>query len=324
MKSRFSISNFLWDAWCVCSLVGIWPRFIEPNLLRTTPFRLSIPRLPQSLNGLKILQFSDLHFHSGIPSFFIDKLKKRISELKPDLILFTGDFLCYSKLNEKEKLTSFLQSFHAPYGCYAVLGNHDYANFVSLNDEGEYDVINPSNSSIARGLKRLFQNLPLKKRSTQKALETPVKEELISLLKDTPFQILNNTTIQLPVGKSKINLCGLGEYTLGKCLPEIAFKNYDPALPGIVLVHNPDAVPMLQKYPGDLILSGHTHGGQVYLPWIWKKFALMENQELLRGLKKIGRKWVYVNVGVGSVLPFRWRAVPEVLLVTLEGDNDGA
>ena len=65
-------------------------------------------------------------------------------------------------------------------------------------------------------------------------------------------------------------------------------------------------------------MCGHTHGGQVNLPWFWKKFTLMENPQLKRGLVRMLDKWIYINRGVGSIMQFRWFAKPEILLLTLE------
>lgn len=317
--SRFA--DFIWDVWCAISIVGIWPRFIEPKLLRTTRLCLEIPKHPPSANGIKILQLSDLHLHAGVSPSFLKRLKFRILQLEPDVIVFTGDFLCYGQMKQVEELKLFLSGLCAPYGCFAIFGNHDYTHFVSVNEEGEYDTLNPSESSLGRGLKRLFKKVVLQKRSTKAALQTPENAALIELLKNTPFQILNNKTIQLEIRNSRINLTGLGEYMLGKCLPDVAFKDYDKNLPGVILLHNPDAIPLLRNYPGDIVLCGHTHGGQVYLPKLWKKFALMENQNFLRGLKHAEGKTIYINSGVGSVLPFRFFAPPEILLLTLTGSE---
>jgi predicted MPP superfamily phosphohydrolase len=85
----------------------------------------------------------------------------------------------------------------------------------------------------------------------------------------------------------------------------------------VVLVHNPDGVKTLRGYPGDVVLSGHTHGGQVNLPWMWKRFAVLENPAVRRGLYYLEGKWIYVNRGIGSVMKFRWFAVPEILSITL-------
>ena len=105
---------------------------------------------------------------------------------------------------------------------------------------------------------------------------------------------------------------------LGQCRPEKGFEGYQANYPGIILVHNPDGIKTLQDRPGELILSGHTHGGQVYLPWMWKRFTRLENPAVRRGLYHLDGKWIYVNRGIGSVMKFRWFAVPELLSVTLQ------
>lgn len=311
-KHLINWPDFLWNIWCIFTVVGIWPRFIEPYILSVKRMMLPISNLPPSLEGLKILQFSDLHLHPRVPNFFLASLIKKINALKPDVIVFTGDFLCYSKIQETERLKNLLKSIKAPYGCYAILGNHDYEQFVSVNEKGEYDVLTKRSSSISLGLKRLFSSICLTKKMTKAASLVQLNKPLVELLKETPFELLHNTTKLIPIKGTYLNLCGLGEYILGRCQPEEAFKSYDRQYPGIVLSHNPDSVPLLINYPGDIILSGHTHGGQVNLPWMWKKFALMENPELLRGLTKTKNKWIYVNRGIGSVMPFRWFSIPEI------------
>lgn len=316
--STRSLRDFLWDIFCIASLLGIWPRFIEPRLISTTKLSLPIPHLPEALHGFKILQLSDLHLNPQISDSFLEKLVYKIKNLQPDLIVFTGDFLCYSLMQDPTRLRTLLRSFSAPYGCYAILGNHDYAECVSINKNGEYDVIEEDSSSLGKAFKRMFTNITLKKTVTQKAQKVPLHAPLIELLSETPFRLLHNQTIQLTVNGSKLNICGLGEYMLGRFHPEEAFKNYERNSVGIVLLHNPDAAPHLKCYPGELILCGHTHGGQVNLPWLWKKFTLLENMGFKKGLIKLDKKWVYINRGIGSIIPFRWFSVPELLLVTLE------
>jgi uncharacterized protein len=316
-KKKFSLTDLLWDLWCIISVVGIWPRFIEPNLLQVTKLHIQIPNLPKDLEGLKILQFSDIHLNQQTHLFFLNKLIRKINKLKPDIIVFVGDFLCYSELKDQERLQSFLCSLSAPHGCFAVLGNHDYSQCVSINKDGEYDVIEKGSSQITQGFSRLFSNTKLAKAFTNRIKNVPLNEQLLSLIKKTPFELLHNSTKIIPFKGSHINLCGLGEYTLGRSLPQQAFQSYNPQFPGIVLAHNPDSIPGLQKYPGDLILCGHTHGGQVNLPWMWKKFTLLENMQYKHGLLKENDKWIYISRGVGSVMPFRWFAMPEIVFITL-------
>lgn len=315
-KKKFSVTQFLWDLWCVLSLIGIWPRFIEPKLIKSSKIKITLPNLSDDIANLKIVQFSDLHFNPDVSDRFLNKLTSKILSLKPDLIVFTGDFLCFSNLQEKNRLKKFLNSLQARFGCFAVFGNHDYDQFVSVNDHGEYDVIKPSSSTVVKGFKRLFSKKVLKNSVTKRAIETPIHQELLDLLKETPFNLLHNENALITIGKSKFNICGLGEYSLAKCLPDIAFKNFDPTYKGIVLSHHPDSFSLLKHYPGDLILSGHTHGGQVNLPFFKKKFILLENRDLVRGLIDKENKKIYITRGVGSVMKFRWFSMPEVLLVT--------
>jgi predicted MPP superfamily phosphohydrolase len=219
---------------------------------------------------------------------------------------------------DQDQLKKFLNGFSATYGCYAVLGNHDYESPVSINSKGDYDIVTPPVSSISRGIVRLFSEVKLTKKTTEQVKMIGYHQALMKLLKETPFNILDNETQTIAIKGTYLNICGLGEYTLGKSLPKKAFRTYDKNFPGIILTHNPDSIPLLKGYPGDIVLCGHTHGGQVYLPWIWKKLTIMENREYLKGLVRTQNKWVYISRGLGSVMPFRWFSRPEITLITLE------
>lgn len=314
-----STADFLWDAWCITSLVGIWPRFIEPRLVTTTVLTMKIKDLPAELNGLKILQFSDLHFHDQVPSSFLERIYSKVKEFAPDIIVFTGDFICQSVLEDKERLLTFLNNFpKAPFGNFAILGNHDYSEFVSVNDEGVYDIVEPYVSHIGKAIKRLFKRTKFPVAMNPRVKQIPMHEELINLIKQTPFQLLHNSTQTIQVKNTGFNICGVGEYMLGRFDPETAFKNWDPKYTGIILAHNPDCAVQLSEFPGALVLSGHTHGGQVNLPWINNKFVLIQNRNLKQGMVYVDNKWVYINRGIGSVMPFRWFAPPELLCLTLD------
>lgn len=314
MAKKNSIQSILWDLWCTVSVVGIWPRYIEPKIISST--YLNIPLAPE-LKGLKILQFSDLHLHRDVSDRFLNRISKKILKFKPDLIIFSGDVLCYSQLKEPERIKKFFNSLSAPYGCFAILGNHDYDQCVSINAAGDYDLLEKHTSSISQGLKRLFSSTKLSGKISARVYSIPVKQELIALFQETPFKLLHNESVLIDVKGTKLNIVGLGEYILGRCLPELAFSHYNPDYPGLVLAHNPDSIELLKSYPGEIMLSGHTHGGQINLPGLKNKFILMENPDLDRGLIRKYGKSIYVNRGIGSIVPFRWFAVPELLHITI-------
>lgn len=316
MSKKKEWGDFLWDTWCLLSGIGIWPRFIEPHLLCTSQIFLPIEASSSCLKALKIAHFSDLHWSSDFSEARLEKLLKKIKKMQPDLICFTGDFLCYSKLEDENRLFSFLQRLEAPLGCFAILGNHDYDQPVHVNRQGIFDIKTPSyTSKIEQGVDRfLFPVLPIGE-TTEEVKQIQMHEGLMQLMKKTQWTVLHNQTVLIPYNKSYINICGLGDYALGQFKPEKAFNNYQASYPGIILSHNPDTIPLLENYPGNLILSGHTHGGQVNIPGIWQRLSELRYPEYKSGLKKIGSKFAYINRGIGHTMPFRWFAPPELTLL---------
>lgn len=307
--------NLAWDTWCCLSVVGIWPRYIEPNLLFTTRSTIALPDLPKDLEGFKILQFSDLHYSSSSSFRFLNQLSKKINREKPDLIVFTGDWVVRSKLERPQPLIDFCISLHAPFGAYAILGNHDYEQYVSRSNDGKCHVVTEQQPPIKKAFKTLFGS-----KSKPSAHSIPPlfpHPHLADCLKQTPFQLLHNETRLIRIKDTYLNLCGLGDLWLDQCHPQSAFANYDTQFPGIILTHNPDSFVQLQNYPGELLLAGHTHGCQVNLPWLWKRFCGVEHLDYCRGLVSVGDKLGYVSRGISSQQPFRWCSPPEIHLITL-------
>lgn len=314
-----SFSDWLWDAWCTVSVIGIWPRFLEPRALLPTAIDLFIQDLPHALDGFRVVHWSDLHFQRSLSDAFLDKLHTSIQQLDPHLILFGGDFLSYSHMDESLRLQTFLNRFSAPCGCFAVLGNHDYQEGVMVDEAGDYVKAHSAGSQTKKAFSRLYRGAPrITGKVTSHVQEIPPHVGLVEMLKETPFTLLHNQRVVISWQGAHLNLCGLGEHTLGRADVAATFAGYDTDLPGIISVHNPDAIPHLNSCPGELILAGHTHGGQVNLPWIRKRCTLMENDRYSKGLMHENGKWIYINRGVGSTWKFRWFALPEVLRITLK------
>lgn len=326
-SSRFW--NLIWDIWCVVSIVGIWPRFIEPRLLSTTKLTIQLPDLAQVFNNFKILFFSDIHISSITSKKFLAKVSKRIAQEKPNIILIGGDFLTHSSMDGKELLHKFLSSLQSSHenfhGVFACLGNHDYQEYVTLGKKGAFVIQNNTQSSIIAGFKRLFRSKkePLSQEASRHKPLLPIPE-LVLLLKNAGVTLLENERVVLTYQGRKLQLAGIGDIMAGQARPDIAFANWDPTTPGIVINHNPDAWPLLKPYPGNIYLFGHTHGGQVNLPWMWKKLTPLVNIKFKRGLFQEGssnlieeKKTLYVSRGIGSTFPFRWFSIPEIVSITL-------
>lgn len=320
MKTSNTSSHKLLDAFCIASIIGIWPRYCEPKLLSTNYVTLKIKDLPAELEGLRILQFSDLHMNSEMSDKFLAKVHRKAAKFDADINVFSGDFLCRSQMDPscKERLIHFLNDFpKARYGSFAVLGNHDYAEFVSVDKQGEYAVASSESSLVANGFSKVFSRTKTPKAMKLEVHNVPLHNDLLQAIAKTPFRLLHNVCATVPIKGSAINVVGLGEYSLGRFDPENAFRLWDERFPGIIITHNPDCAPYLVDFPGSVVLSGHTHGGQINLPFIGKKFLCMENPSLKKGMIHTSNKWLYVNKGLGNLMPLRFFATPELLCLTL-------
>jgi uncharacterized protein len=317
---RNIIADLLWDAWCCVSVVGIWPRFIEPKLLSVTEVEFFYEGLHPDLEEFHIAHFSDLHFRCAVSNRFLKKIRKKIEGLSPDMIVFSGDFLCYSELEDKKRLHAFFASLRAPYGCYYVFGNHDYDKYVGITDEGVYDVIEEmgNRSFIVEGLKKMFAKKKKAYTVSSRAASLSRHENLCALLKKTSFVCLENATEKRYIGKARINISGLGDACLNKACPSRAFEGYKSGDLNIVVVHNPDTLYQVGEIPGDLVLAGHTHGGQVNLPFLRKRFIFSGEAHGMKGAVEAKGKKMFISRGIGSPYPFRWFVPPEIASITLK------
>jgi hypothetical protein len=94
-------------------------------------------------------------------------------------------------------------------------------------------------------------------------------------------------------------------------------KNASLDLPRIMLSHNPDTKDRLVQDNWDLMLSGHTHGGQIELPFLGTPFAPVRDRRFVKGLHTWNGRLIHVSKGVGSVYGIRINCRPEVSLITL-------
>ncbi|MBN4066724.1 metallophosphoesterase [Simkania negevensis] len=316
-KIPHQLIDGLWSAWCIGSVIGIWPRFIEPYMLFEKKIEQQVEKLPPALDGMKILFFSDLHLCSHTSKRFLSKIERRINSHRPHLILYGGDFLTRSQLIHTDLLLHFFSSLKASHGCFCILGNHDYSSYVSINEKGETAVVGDKEEHfLSKSFRKIFSSSTRILFPSEPLL--PPHEGLVEKIDATPFRLLHNESCTVEVNGERLNICGLGDLWTGNFAPAKAFQEYDATLPGIVLSHNPDSFDLLNDYPGDVVLSGHTHGGQVNLPGFWKPLCPLNNKSYRAGTFYQGSKMLHVTRGVGGPYPFRWCAPPELTVLTLK------
>ncbi|MBW4688265.1 MAG: metallophosphoesterase [Komarekiella atlantica HA4396-MV6] len=172
---------------------------------------------------------------------------------------------------------------------------------------------------------------------------THSKAEVTAALTNIGVNVLWNK-IAYPLG-TELPLIGLADRYSKEFNPASVMNQLDPAIPRIVLSHNPDTAEILQAWRVDLQLSGHTHGGQIVIPGIgpvvvvYKKivgkiplkirrripflrrnFSVVRHWEWSQGLHQLGKNQLYVNRGLGTYLPGRLFCRPEITVITLQSE----
>ncbi|MBI5200874.1 MAG: metallophosphoesterase [Elusimicrobia bacterium] len=259
--------------WCAMAGAGVgcigYATLVEPFQVGVRRVAIESPKVSGA--PLRIVHLTDLHVRRW--SRIEDQVLAHVKELKPDVILLTGDYSGWGRNPDSERL---LKSLAALAPAYAVRGNHDLHLGYHIEKGGPTWLINRSEPVVVRG--------------------TPV---------------------------SLYGIDAGAEWRVW----ELA-KYIDKKLLNICLYHYPDLIPNLGGCPYDLMLSGHTHGGQVRLPWIGALISLSRaGTRYARGLFQEDGKSAYVSQGVGceSFLPrIRFLCPPEVALIEIRRPASGA
>lgn len=144
--------------------------------------------------------------------------------------------------------------------------------------------------------------------------------ELIALQEKAGFTLLRNEHILLERNGRGIAVVGLDDLLLGNPNLNRALKGIPERMYTLLLMHEPDYADIAAEYPFDLQLSGHSHGGQIRLPWMGAVITPPGSKKYISGLYKIGNPGMplYVNRGIGTTrLPLRFLCKPELTILTL-------
>lgn len=245
-----------------------------------------------ALDGVTMAQFSDVHIGSYMSDGRLGVLLEALHALKPDIIVCTGD-LVDNHPNQLETATAFLRRLSAPRGVFMCMGNHEYITAMSTPDADPQNVIKPLRATgvdllIAESRRIDINGAHLWLMGT----DYPEMRGLPAMLRKTSRQ------------------------SLDACLADVR----DDGAPRVVLAHNPTDFREGQTRPIDLMLSGHTHGGQIVLGRVGDyNFSPVLPFELYhKGLYERDGRTLYVNSGYGGWLPVRINCPPEITLVRLE------
>lgn len=257
---------------------------VEPTWLEVNRHEVPIKALPLAFHGFRIAQLSDLHCSRHVtPAYLMEAIELVLAQ-GPSLIVLTGDFV-HKGYRYVESVAQTLARLHAPHGVFAVLGNHDFSVRNAL------------------GIRR-YRHL---------------HRAVADALTGQGIRVLHNEAVQLVHQDQVLHLVGVADLWSRMCDLDQAFAGLNPRVPTVVLAHNPRTVEYLAGHHRcDLMLSGHTHGGQVNWPGLGRPALGRRNRRYAAGLYRHGDSYLYVNKGVGFGFRFRFGVRPEVAVFSLQ------
>ncbi len=277
--------------------LALYPSEIERHWLQISQRDVFLRGLPPVFDGMRIAQMSDIHLDVFTEPSFLRHAIEEVNRAQPDAVLLTGDYITEKFIPRRYSSKEFIAreekfAIGAAWQCadmlrrlkcrnlYAILGNHD----VSV---GAAEV---TEAFAANGITMM-------------------------------------TNAYLPIERSggRIWLAGLDDPLEGKPDPDLAIppsiRNL-PNEPVVLMCHAPDYVDTLLKHPAGkavaLMVSGHTHGGQIHLPLIGFLHLPRLGEKYIQGWFQFGDLQLHVNRGIGTLgVPLRFNCPPEISLLTL-------
>jgi len=258
---------------------------LEPNHPKLTKVEIALARLPAALDGFTIAQLSDFHYD---PFFSVIPLRAAIeivNQAHPDLVVLTGDFVTvgmFAKIPDPK-------AAREAEPCAQLLGGLR-SRLGSLAVLGNHDLGADPNL-------------------------------VTDALQSQGIRVLRNRPRVIEQGGARLWFCGLDSLD-GTPRIDLGLSGIPSGEPVIVLVHEPDFADESCRHPVDLQLSGHSHGGQIWIPGIGAPWLPRFARKYPRGQYRVGAMPLYTNIGIGTInVPVRWNCTPEVTLVTLRASR---
>jgi uncharacterized protein len=268
--------------------LALYSNEIARHEVETTERTFRIANLPPQFDGFRIVQISDIHLEEFTEEYFVREVIRQVNALSADLLLVTGDFVSRGPL-------SVGMSMEAAARCGALLS--------TLACPQRYGVL--GNHDVVIGSRMIRDHM-----------------------EDNGLPLLVNEYLRIERGGAHIFLGGVDDIAEGH--PNLALALPErPDAPVILMAHEPDYANKIVAHERgrlvDLIISGHTHGGQVRIPWI-RPLALPPLGRIYpEGHYFLGKTQLYVNRGIGTVgVPFRLNCPAEITVATLRPASETA
>ena len=283
LLTRRTLLRGLFGTFTTVTLGAADMRWVEPGWLDLTQTRVNVPghRSTSGVAPLRVLHLSDLHAYA--PWVSLTHIARAVElglRQKPDVICLTGDFIT-SRYDSFSDYARTLRPLADAAPTFACLGNHDGGPWAFHGDGYRH------------------------------------AELVRTMLHTARVELVHNTARETIVRGRRVQIFGVGDWWTGECHPELAFASAPPRRDAVRLVlnHNPDAKVSFARHDWDLMLCGHTHGGQIGIPVLSRLFAPVQDKRFIAGLYPWEGRQIFITRGVGQMHRARLLCRPEVSLL---------
>ncbi len=266
-KRKLKFSKIIIILILLLTSVLLWSRYISTQGLIIKEYKVENKSLPLSFHGFKIVHISDIHYGRTVKEDHLINLVENINLINPDIVVFTGDLIDKSFLLDKKtknKIINILSKINTYYGKYAISGNHDLY-FKEYNDILEKSNFINLNNNFDIIYNHQYESLFLA------GLESEIKGNPdISKIMDHFTDEEGVTTFNFP------------------------YK--------ILIMHTPDTFDKIKNYNFDLVLAGHSHNGQIRLPYIGPIMKFEGSKKYYEPFYKINTTNFFISGGIGTTI----------------------
>lgn len=263
----------------LCIVIGLlislgmyrcWLHYIPIDVTNNDVFLQGLPKI---LDGLRIVQLSDIHLGPYVPEDLVNRAVDIANRCNPDIAVLTGDYTSISS-DYVDKCMEIMAKLKPKHGIFLVPGNHDYLLGIQ-------------------------------------AFREAVSKHGLELIMNSSREVVPG-----------LYMVGIDDETEGHPDADRAFKGVPTDSAAVVITHEPSTIRFI-KDRDMLVLTGHTHGGQIGIPFITREF-ITRSYGYRAGWYRIGKKQLYVNRGIGfsGRVAFRFRCNPEVSVFILHPAKD--